>query len=142
MQKSVQSKAGFQLAASRMGGWKQIGNKSREIQKLGVKYYGVKTGNFHTNFVDLNPSWAQARHERAVKAANKVLEKVKIQMSYVVDEKAILIFKQQVRKGKRLDFDEIGELKPASRQAYKEVMQQKDDEINQYMDAVQEKAQN
>ena len=35
--------------------WNVIGDRKKEVAKLGVRYYG---GNFHTNFVDLNPSWA------------------------------------------------------------------------------------
>ena len=36
--------------------WGTVGDRVDDVDKLGVRFYG---SNFHENFVDLNPGWAQ-----------------------------------------------------------------------------------
>lgn len=51
---SAVSKKVFQFESANKT-WGNVGKKIDEVGKLGVKFYG---GNFHQNFVDLNPGWA------------------------------------------------------------------------------------
>lgn len=62
------------------GLWGSVAKNSSEVQKKGVRYYGEDEGDFHDNFVDLNPDWAKNRHEKAVSRAADILSKIKIQL--------------------------------------------------------------
>lgn len=77
--------------------WDRIGDRSNEINKMGVRLQGG--GGFHANFVDLNPSWAQERHKRAVERADEVVADVSRDMKAQFHKKHLLIFEKDVNAG-------------------------------------------
>lgn len=54
-----------------------------------MRLYGGSTGNFHNNFIDLNPSWANARHDNAVKEAGSIMDKIRKQVGREVENKGL-----------------------------------------------------
>ena len=112
--------------------WKKLGNKAPSIPNLGIKLQ--QKGNFHTNFVDLNPEWANKRHERAVKMANKMLDRIKISVGGDYKKKHMTIFRKDVTAGKRISYTELRNLQGDYKDIYKTVIKQKDREINAYID--------
>lgn len=55
--------------------------------------------NFHSGFVDLNPSWAQARHKRAVDRADEVVKDLSKDLLAKYHKKHLKVFgAQQVLK--------------------------------------------
>ena len=61
----------------------------------------------HKNFTDLNPKWAAARHERAVKVANRYLEIVGDQLKKAHFEEYREVFAEEIQNGKRLSLKEL-----------------------------------
>lgn len=51
----------------------------------------------HTNFVDLNPKYKAARHERAVKTGKRYLEVIKQALLKKVDEEKVKNFSSKMK---------------------------------------------
>lgn len=96
-----------------------MGAKRKEITKVGVKAQG---GNFHTNFVDLNPSWSQARHKRAVERANVIVGDMSGDLLAKYHEKHLKIFEKSIASGKRLGYEDLRKLAPEYKSVYKKVI--------------------
>jgi hypothetical protein len=75
---------------------------------MGIRAYG---DNWHSNFVDLNPSWAKARHQRAVDRADEIVGSLSKNLLGKIHKKQLKIFETDVDKGKRLTLKELRNLK-------------------------------
>lgn len=117
--------------------WGKVYNKRQMIDKMGIKAYG---GNWHNNFVDLNPSWAKARHQRAVDRADEVVSDIGAALMGKYHKKHLKLFEKDIDKGKRLTLAELRGLKSDYKDVYTKVIKEHDEEINKYVDAAQDKA--
>ena len=71
--------------------WTGLNKKNDKIVQMGIRYYG---DNWHTNFKDLNPGWAQKRHERAVNHAKKIVDKMTLQLKGRYENEELKVFEK------------------------------------------------
>jgi len=93
------------------------------IEKIrhGVESYYAKKGmkaNFHGGFVDLNPEYEKARHDRAVKLAKKWQSKVGEKLLVKHDEFGLKIFNDYLKEGNKLSIAELKKLKEHWKEDY------------------------
>lgn len=117
--------------------WDLIGKKRKEVTKLGMRIYG---GNFHDNFVDLNPDYAHEKHKRAVERAEEVVGDLSKTLLVAYREKHLKIFESNCEGGLRLSFEELQKLDDDFKAVYKKVIKAHNEEIDRYVDEVQSDA--
>ena len=94
-------------------------SKEQKINKLGVKSCG---DNFHTNFVDLNPKWAATRHDRAMKMAQKIRDRIGAVVKLQVEKQTVKEYEKEFKKGRRLEYGELKVLKTDIKDVYTKVI--------------------
>ena len=92
----------------------------------------VKQVGFHTNFVDLNPNYSNAKRERMLKNVEKKMDSLgKTLIQKVYDQKRT-IFSKDVKEGKRLNYGELRDLDSNFRKDYMEAILAVDNKIQKY----------
>ena len=108
---------------------------------MGIRLQAGKQGNFHTNFVDLNPGFTHKKHDRAVKMANKVVGRVGSSLHAAFKKRHLNIYKGKFESGERLSYSQIRELKADYRDVYKKVIVQEQDNVTKEVKKVVANAQ-
>lgn len=78
--------------------------------------------NWHKNFVDLNPVYANERHDRAVKRANVIVEDMGKYLVENYKDKLLKVRKMKWILGKRLDYLQLQKLSTHQRNEYGKVV--------------------
>ena len=104
-----------------MMSWGKMTGNDRFKSKFSKSAHGLPTkkkkkGNF--TVVNLNPEWEAARHSRAVKLGKKYEGRLAKQLTLKIEKKAKENFIEKVRKGHRLTFGELSDLKDEWKHEY------------------------
>ena len=107
-------------------GWGTVGKRVNDVGKLGVRFYG---SNFHDNFKDLNPSWAQKKHQRAVEKANEITADIGRSLKPEYKRRHISLWTATLEDGNRLNLDQVKSLDEEYWLIYKGVINKDHDNI-------------